>query len=332
MFRKSTTYIMPILITVAVVFIASSCQRLNYNYLMANHHFSKANNHFTENKYRLAIDEYEKALEYNPSLVNAYRYLGESYKSLYKIGDEDPENLEKAEKALENLNKALEIEPRNIQIVHSLGDMYDKLRDFENAEKMFLRVLELEPTNMDNYYVVAGFYNRFSSEDEELRSRAEEMYLRRIELEPENEKGYAYLAQFYDNVRPIPAFDKAYEMHQKILNLNPEDAITWYAVGVNRFNKAYRLQNLLSRQERIALADESEAALKKSLDLDPNYPDTYAYVNLLYRNVHANLYPDRHDRFIREADRYTERYTEVRKRQLERLRLEEELKKGQEER
>jgi len=323
---------MPILITVAVVFIASSCQRLNYNYLMANHHFSKANNHFTENKYRLAIDEYEKALEYNPSLVNAYRYLGESYKSLYKIGDEDPENLEKAEKALENLNKALEIEPRNIQIVHSLGDMYDKLRDFENAEKMFLRVLELEPTNMDNYYVVAGFYNRFSSEDEELRSRAEEMYLRRIELEPENEKGYAYLAQFYDNVRPIPAFDKAYEMHQKILNLNPEDAITWYAVGVNRFNKAYRLQNLLSRQERIALADESEAALKKSLDLDPNYPDTYAYVNLLYRNVHANLYPDRHDRFIREADRYTERYTEVRKRQLERLRLEEELKKGQEER
>jgi len=332
MFRKSTKCIMPILMIVAVVFLASSCQKLNYSYLMANHHFSKANNHFTENKYRLAIDEYEKALEYNPSLVNAYRYLGESYKSLYKIGDEDPENLEKAEKALENLNKALEIEPRNIQIVHSLGDMYDKLRDFENAEKMFLKVLELEPTNMDNYYVVAGFYNRFSSENEELRSRAEEMYLRRIELEPENEKGYAYLAQFYDNMRPIPKFDKANEMHMKILNLNPEDAITWYAVGVNRFNKAYRLQNLLSRQERIALADESEAALKKSLDLDPNYPDTYAYVNLLYRNVHANLYPDRHDRFIREADRYTERYTEVRKRQLERLRLEEELKKGQEER
>jgi tetratricopeptide (TPR) repeat protein len=332
MFRKSTKYIMPILITVAVIFLVSSCQKLNYNYLMANHHFSKANNHFNENKYRLAIDEYEKALEYNPSLVDAYRYLGESYKSLYKIGDEDPENLEKAEKALENLNKALEIEPRNIQIVHSLGDMYDKLRDFENAEKMFLKVLELEPTNMDNYYVVAGFYNRFSSEKEEIKSRAEEMYLRRIELEPENEKGYAYLAQFYDNVRPIPAFDKANEMHQKILNLNPEDAITWYAVGVNRFNKAYRLQNLLSRQERIALAEESEAALKKSLDLDPNYPDTYAYVNLLYRNVNASLYPDRHDRFIREADRYTERYTEVRKRQLERLRLEEELKKGQEER
>ena len=38
------------------------------------------------------------------------------------------------------------------------------------------------------------------------------------------------------------------------------------------------------------------------------------------------------ERFIREADRYTERYSQVRKRQLERLKLEEELKKGQEER
>jgi tetratricopeptide (TPR) repeat protein len=332
MFRKSRKIIMPILAIVAVVLLASSCQKLNYNYLMANHHFTKANNHFSENKYRLAIDEYEKALKYNPDLVDAYRYLGESYKSLYKIGDEDPDNVEKANKALENLNKALEISPRNIQLVHSLGDMYDKLGDFENAEKMFLKVLELEPTNMDNYYVVAGFYNRFSSEKEELKKKAEEMYLRRIELEPENEKGYAYLAQFYDNERPIPAFDKANEMHVKTLELNPEDAITWYAVGVNRFNKAYRLQNIISRQERIALADESEAALKKSLDIDPNFPDTYAYLNLLYRNVHSNLYPEKHDRYIREADRYTERYTEVRKRQLERLRLEEELKKGQEER
>jgi len=67
---------------------------------------------------------------------------------------------------------------------------------------------------MDNYYVVAGFYNRFSSEDEELRSRAEEMYLRRIELEPENEKGYAYLAQFYDFQQPCPALVREWNIGQ----------------------------------------------------------------------------------------------------------------------
>ena len=331
MSRKMIIFILPILI-VAVIIFTPSCKKLNVNQLKANHHFSKANNHFTESQYRLAIEEYEKTLEYNPELTLAYRFLGESYKNQYKAGDESPENLEKAEKAIENLNLALEKEPTNIQIVHSLGDMYDRMQRLEDAEGMFLRVLELDPTNMENYYVVAGFYNRYAGENEEIHKKAEEMYLRRIELDPQNHQGYAYAAQFYDNIRPIPDFDKACAMHKIILVMKPDDALTLFTIGVNRFNKAYRLQNILSRQERITLADESEQLLLKSAELDPNYPDTFAYINLLYRNVHSHLYPERSERFIRDADRYTERYTQVRKRQLDKLRLEEELKKGQEER
>jgi tetratricopeptide (TPR) repeat protein len=331
MSRKKILFILPVLI-VAVIFSVSSCNKLNINQLKANHHFTKANGYFTESKYRLAIEEYEKALEFNPELTQAFRFLGESYKNQYSAGDESPENLEKAEKAIENLSVALEKEPSNIQIVHSLGDMYDRMQRFEDAERMFLRVLELDPTNMENYYVVAGFYNRYAGENEEVKKKAEEMYLRRIELDPQNPQGYAYAAQFYDNFRPIPDFDKAYAMHNKILSVNPDDALILFTIGVNRFNKAYRLQNLLSRQERINLADESEATLLKSAELDPNYPDTYAYINLLYRNVHAGLYPERSERYIRDADQYMERYNQVRKRQLERMKLEEELKKGQEKR
>lgn len=331
MSRKMISFILPILI-VAVLFAAPCCKKLNVNQLRANHHFSKANSYFTESQYRLAIEEYEKTLEFNPELTLAYRFLGESYKNQYRAGDESPENLERAEKAIENLNMALEKEPTNIQLVHSLGDMYDRMQRFEDAEGMFLRVLELDPTNMENYYVVAGFYNRYAGEDEDIHKKAEEMYLRRIELDPQNHQGYAYAAQFYDNMRPIPDFDRAYAMHNMISEMKPDDALILFTIGVNRFNKAYRLQNRLSRQERIALSDESEETLLKSAEMDPNYPDTYAYINLLYRNVHALLYPDRSERFIREADRYMERYNQVRKRQLERLRLEEELKKGQEER
>jgi tetratricopeptide (TPR) repeat protein len=331
MSRKKIIFILPILI-VAVIFFMPSCKKLNVNNLRANHHFTAANSHFTESQYRQAIEEYERALEFNPELTLAYRFLGESYKNQYRAGDESPENLERAEKAIENLNMALEKEPTNIQIVHSLGDMFDRMQSFEDAEGMFLKVLDLDPTNMENYYVVAGFYNRYAGENEEIRKKAEEMYLRRIELDPQNHQGYAYAAQFYDNVRPIPDFDSAYDMHNRILGMKPDDALILFTLGVNRFNKAYRLQNLLSRQQRIDLSDESEAALLKSAELDPNYPDTFAYINLLYRNVHARLYPDRNERFIREADRNMERYTQVRKRQLERLKLEEELKKGQEER
>jgi len=320
--------IIPLFLVVLLVAGTSSCKKLNVSYLKGNHHFAKGNTHFNESRYRLAIEEYEKALSYNPDLVDAYRFLGESYKNQYKIGDESPENMEKAQKALENLTKALEFQPDNIQIVHSLGDMYDKMGKFEEAEKLFLRVLELEPTNMDNYYVVAGFYNRYAGENEEIKHKALEMYLRRIELDPESPQGYAYLAQFYDNVRPIPDFDRAYEMHEKILKLKPDDAMTNYTMGVNRFQKAYRLQNLLPIEERRQLAQESERLLKKAMELDESYPDTYAYINLVYRNVHANVYPERRDRYIREADMWLQKFQEIRKRAAERRRLEEELKKA----
>jgi tetratricopeptide (TPR) repeat protein len=328
MSRKVINFLLTVCLALTVVFFTTSCEKLKYSNLMANHHFNKANSHFTENLFRKAIEEYEKALKYNPRLIQAYRFLGESYKSLYKPGIETEDNVMKADKALEALNKALEIDSRNKEIIHSLGDLYDKMRDFKKAEEMFLRILEMEPTNMENYYVVAGFYKRYSGDNEELGKRAEQMYLRRIETDPENPEGYSHVSQFYDDISPTPEFDKSCAFHQKRLMLDPNNSLIYYTIGVNRFQKAYRLQNVLSRPARESLADESEQALLKAIDLDPSYAFSYAYINMLYRNVHANLYPDRHDRYVAEADRWQEKFKDMRKRELERERLEEELRRG----
>ncbi|MFQ6108192.1 MAG: tetratricopeptide repeat protein [Candidatus Aminicenantales bacterium] len=329
MSRKTVNLSFMILLAASVVFFAASCKKLSVNRLKANYHFNKANSLFGDNKYRDAIKEYEAALKYNPELSEAYRYLGESYKNLYKPGVETPDNMEKAEKALEALNKAYEIDPENKEIIHSLGNMYDLMRNFEEAERYFLKILDMEPTNMNNYYVVAGFYKRYSGENEELKAKAEQMYLRRIELDPENPKGYAYIAQYYNEMLPIPEFDKAYEFYQHQTKLEPDNALIYYAIGVNRFFKAFRLQKMLALEERKKLAAESEAALKKSIDLDPTYSFSYAYMNILYRNVFTNVYPERKGRYIAEADAWQERFQDVRKREVERQRLEQELKKGE---
>jgi tetratricopeptide (TPR) repeat protein len=312
-----------------LVFSAVGCEKLKVSRLQANHHFTNANHNFTEQKFRLAIEEYEKALQFNPDLVQAYRFLGESYKSLYRPGDENEGNLDRAQNALDALTKALEIEPDNKQIIHSLGDMYDKMRNFEEAEKLFLRILDMEPTNMSNYYVVAGFYKRYAGEKEELKSKAEKMYLRRIETDPNNPEGYSYLAQFYDEQAPMPEFDKAFAAHTMRTELEPENALVWYTLGVNRFQKAYRLQNVVPRAQRIQLSNDSESALLKSLELDNTHAFTYAYINMLYRNVHSKLYPEREQSFVQRADSYLERYRDVRKRELEREKLERELERGE---
>jgi len=329
MFRRSIHVAVLVIMVAGLVFTTTGCEKLKISRLQANHHFSTANHHFTEQKYRLAIEEYERALHYNPELVQAYRFLGESYKNMYKPGMDNEANNERAQQALDALTKALEIDPDNKQIIHSLGDMYDKMRKFEEAEQLFLMILEQEPTNMSNYYVVAGFYKRYAAEDNDLKSRAEKMYLRRIETDPENREGYSYLAQFYDEQQPLPEFDKAYAAHMIQTEMEPDNALVWYTLGVNRFQKAYRLQNMLPRNERIQVANNSESALLKSMELDNTHAFTYAYINMLYRNVHSKLYPEREQSYIQRADSWLARYREVRKRELGREKLERELQRGE---
>lgn len=338
MSSKASRTALFVFIALGLIFASSGCGKLKVSRLKANYHFAQGNQYFKNEEYRKAIDYYEKAVASNPNLGEAYQYLGESYKSLYKPGDETPQNQQKADKALEALKKALELFPNNKQIIYSLADMYDKLQNFEEAEKLYLKILQMEPTNMGNYYVVAGFYQKYSSGADEQRKdaegkaiknpfqKAEEMYLRRIELDPENPEGYAYAAQFYDNIKPAPLFDKAYAYHKLRLKFDPNNASIWYAIGVNRNWKAFRLQNVLSYEEKQKCGEESEKALMKAIELDPNFADPYTYLNILYRNVFVGLYPEKEDLYLAEADRWQERGQELAKRAAERKRLEDELR------
>lgn len=328
MIHKRTQTCLVLILGAALLVSLTACQKLSYSSLRSNYHFGKANKYFGENLYRRAITEYEEALKYNPKRIEAFRYLGESYKQLYKPGVDNIDNQEKAAKSLEALRKALEIDATDKDIIYSIGDMYDKMHDFKNAEKMYLRILELDPQNMNNFYVVAEFYKKYAGENAAIAQKVESMYLRRIEADPENPQGYAYMSNYYDNLTPIPAFDKAVEFHLRRIQLEPKNAEIFYAIGVNRFFKAYRLQNQLAPQERDALGKESEKYLQKTIELDPTYPWSYAFMNMLYRNVFAALYPDRASRYVAEADRWAEKFQDIQKRELDRKRLEKELKKS----
>ncbi|HUU37877.1 MAG TPA: tetratricopeptide repeat protein [Candidatus Desulfaltia sp.] len=325
--QKRIHFVFALLLVFTIALAFTSCEKLSVNKLRANYHFSKANQLFTDGKYRKAMTEYENTLKYNPDMIQAYRFLGESYKSLYKVGVDTPENQEVADKALDAFRKAYEAEPANKEIIFSLGDMYDKLKNFEEAEKLYLRILELEPGNMGNYYVVAEFYKRYAAENAELRSKAESMYLRRVELDPENPQGYAYLANYYENLAPTPeAYDQAAEYWDRRIALDPSSPEAWLAKGVNRWSRSYRFQNLPAAV-RLKTAQEALQALEKANELDPEYPEPYSWLSVLYQSVLIKLEPDKESRYKAEADRAMERWNDMRKRAAEKKKLEDELKK-----
>ena len=316
---------------IAVLFALTACQNISYGKLAANYHFGKANSYFRENQYRRAITEYEATLKYNPNLTQAYRFLGESYKQLYKPGVETPLNKELETKTLDALNKAYEIEPNNKDIIYSLGDMYDKLKEFDKAEKLYLRIIQLQPENMDNYYVVAEFYKRYSGDNKDIARKAESMYLRRIETDPENPQGYAYMAQYLQEGSGGPeellkAYEKAAEYWQRRIALQPDSAEAWLALGVNQWSRSFRFQ-FLTNAERLKMAQAALQSISKAMELDPNYPEPYAWMGPLYKAVLAKLEPEKEARYNAEGDRYLERFQELRKRAAERKKLEDELKK-----
>jgi len=327
MFQKRANVVLAALLAFVVIFAFTGCEKIKVSNLRANYYFSQANRFFSDQMYRKAITDYEKALQSNPNLTQAYRFLGESYKSLYKPGVNNADNNEKAQKALDAMSKAYEIEPTNKEVIYSLGDMYDKLRNFDSAEKMYLRILELEPGNMGNYYVVAEFYKRYVSEKPELKAKAEAMYLKRIEADPDNPQGYAYMANYFESQEPTPeAYDRANEYWDMRIQLDPNSAEAWLAKGVNRWSRSYRFQNL-PQPERLRTANESLKALQKANELDNNYPEPYSWLSVIYKSVLAKLEPEKEARYNAEADRYAEKFQDLRKRAAERKKLEEDLKK-----
>ena len=331
MSRKTTQRFLFAAAAVALIFAFTACENISYSKLSANYHFDKANSFFRENQYRKAITEYEATLKFNPNLVQAYRFLGESYKQLYKPGVDSALNKELETKTLGALNKALEIEPNNKDIIYSLGDMYDKTQKFPDAEKLYLRIIELEPEDMSNYYVVAEFYKRYSADNKDVAKKAESMYLRRIETDPDNPQGYAYMATYLQEVAGGPeellkSFEKAAGYWQKRIALQPDSAEAWLALGVNQWSRSYRFQ-FLTRPERLKMANAALESIGKAIELDPNYPEPYAWMGPLYKAVLAKLEPEKEARYTAEGDRYLEKFGEMRKRAAERKKLEEDLKK-----
>lgn len=331
MSRNSAQRVLFAAAAIAVVFAFSACQDISYSKLSSNYHFGKANSYFRENQYRKAITEYEATLKFNPNLTQAYRFLGESYKQLYKPGVDTPLNKELEKKTLDALTKAHEIEPNNRDVIYSLGDMYDKLKKFPEAEELYLRIIELQPENMSNYYVVAEFYKRYSSDNKDIAKKAESMYLRRIETDPDNPQGYAYMATYLQEAAGGPeellkSYEKAAEFWQKRISLTPDSAEAWLALGVNQWSRSFRFQ-FLTAPERMKQAQDALKSISKAIELDPNYPEPYAWMGPLYKAVLAKLEPEKEARYNAEGDRYLEKFSEMRKRAADRKKLEEELKK-----
>ena len=143
----------------------------------------KAQNYYWKEKYENAAVWFEKLIELNESTQFVHEKLSFCYDRIYE-----------PEKAIEHQLLAVKIDPKNGTNLFILGQLYQRISDYENAEKYFLNALTIIDTPLDAEYVkLATVFNLQGKGKEAI-----EAFKRAINENPDNQSAQFFLVLSLD--------------------------------------------------------------------------------------------------------------------------------------
>ncbi len=236
----------------------------------------------------LAITALSSALEKDPRFALAYATLGDAYRLKFQT-DHHPGWIEQAmancrtaiaidahlpvahvtlgllnatlgknDLALQEFQKALEINPRDATALTGMAGVYENTGKIADAEANYKRAITLRPDYWEGYSVLGEFYTRQNRAQDSIAQ-----YRRVIELTPDNPEAYSDLGVAYMEPSDSKSDAAAEAAFQKSIQLAPN-----YQAYAN-------LGWLYMTQKRYA---ESAAATRKALEL--NDKDWRVWANL----------------------------------------------------
>jgi tetratricopeptide (TPR) repeat protein len=279
--------------------------------LKAKMAFKDANGLYQAQDYRKAAAKYEEALSQDPNLTAAYFFLGNSYDNLYKPsrkGEADNDAL--LTKAINNYKKAAEKEqdPKIKKLaLEYLVAAYgpDKMNDPSQSEPMVKRMIELDPKDPANYFVLSKIY-----EDTGNYEQAEQTLIQARDAKPNDPAVYMQLAGYYNRQGE---FEKTIEALQARAQREPNNPEAYYTIATYYWDKAYR-DFRLPDAEKKQYVQSGVDAVDKAISLKSDYMEALVYKNLLLR-LQANLEKDRDKQqaLLKEADKLRDQAQELRK-------------------
>ncbi len=251
--------------------------------------FLDANKLYKSEKYKEAIVLYQRAVDLDPSMAEAWFYLANSNQALYRPGKAAPENRAHLDEALKQYLKALEVnEAKGERMQHlrfntlvALVQIYSEepYKDYDKATRYANDLVKDKPNDMRSLFALANLYEKF-----EKYQDAEQAYLKAFQLNPEDVKACSALAGFYNKAYwgGKSRFDDAIATLDKCAALAPNDPVGYYKISSYYWDKAYR-DTSLSDAQKLAYAEKGLAAVDKALQIQPDYCDALTYKNLLLR-------------------------------------------------
>jgi tetratricopeptide (TPR) repeat protein len=283
--------------------------------------FKDGNKLYQANDYREAAAKYEEAIQLDPddniktcgaSSGCVYFFLANSYDNIYRPTRKgEATNDGYLEKAIANYKLAAQritndpkMRTLSLQyLVNSYGP--ERLNDPTQAEPVVKAMIDIEPNEPTNYFVLAKIYN--DSGEYEL---AEQTLIKAKEVRPNDPAVYMQLAGFYNSQGN---FDKTIEYVTERTRVEPTNPEAFQTLATYFWDKAYR-DFRLTDKEKVELVQRGLEAVDKALSIKGDYMEAVAYKNLLLR-LQANLSKDpaEQQRLLKEADQLRDRATELRK-------------------
>jgi tetratricopeptide (TPR) repeat protein len=127
--------------------LSSGCNKLK-----ARDQLNKGVSSFRSAQYQQAIEHFQKAIDFDPSLMTARSYLATAYFQLYVPSGDSPENIKVGEQTIAAFQDVLKYDPTNVNAMSSIATIYYYMHKFQEAKELQQKRLQIEPDNPEAYY------------------------------------------------------------------------------------------------------------------------------------------------------------------------------------
>jgi len=302
---------------VLVAFASSGCSQ--YRMLQGRRALKAGNQSYKAQDYKGAAENYELALTNDPSLSDAYFYLGNSYEQQYKPSRRgDRENDAMLEKAIDNYQKSAEKlaasgDParKNLAnlslkyLVAAYGT--DKLNDPGKAEPILIKMIELEPAEPENYFMLDNVYEQAG-----LYEDAERIYNLARDAKPADPAVYLQLAGYYNRQG---VFDKTIAALEQRAEKEPNNPEAFQMIAGYYYEEA-SADTRLQDKEKLDYVLKGLAAADRALTIKKDYPEAMTFKGLLLRQeARLEKDPAKQQQLLKEGTEWGDKANAMRKSQ-----------------
>ncbi len=232
-----------------------------------------------------------------------------------------------------------------------------KAPSIKNAVESFQKAVDLNPNDVTaRLYLATAWMSQYvpgadAAENVEIADKAEAQLRQALEMEPHNAVGLSSLASLMyqramgiaDQEQKLRKLEEAASEYEKLIEADPSNKQGYYSLGVIDWVKWYaawmrtRADLGMKPEEPGPLPDPARQDLKlqyaatiehgisnleKALQIDPQYSDAMAYLNLLIRE-RADLAgsPEQYRSEVETADHWVQKALETKKLQASANRL-----------